>query len=262
MLCLALDTSTTWGRFAVAEDGEVLRYQPYNVTGSYADALLPVVEDVLAAAGRARGDLDAVAVCRGPGSFTGVRIGVATAKGMAWSLGCALYAVSTLEAMAGAMLAANPAHDWAAPVLDARRGEVFAAVYRRHGDWVEAVRPPAPAPPDDWWTELLTAVPAVEDLVYAGNGVPLLLGEGPRLRPQLAETGAPRLRPWDSAHPATARALARELSRAPAAFAAVHPFVLTPAYLRVSDAEVKRGLDLTPRHPDGPVQPGDGRRGS
>jgi tRNA threonylcarbamoyladenosine biosynthesis protein TsaB len=256
MLCLALDTSTTWGRFAVAEDGEVLRYQPYNVTGSYADALLPVVDDVLAAAGRARGDLDAVAVCRGPGSFTGVRIGVATAKGMAWSLDCALYAVSTLEAMAGAMLAANPDHDWAAPVLDARRGEVFAAVYRRRADWVEMVRPPAPAPPGDWWADLSAAVPAVEDLVCAGNGVSLLLGEGASLRPELVETGAPRVRPWESAHPATARALAWAVSRDPAAFAEVHPFVLTPAYLRVSDAEVKRGLDLTPRHPDGPASPG------
>jgi len=251
MLCLALDTSTNWGRFALAEDGEVLRYQPWNVAGSYADALLPVVDDVLAAAGRARDELDAVAVCRGPGSFTGVRIGVATAKGMAWSLGCTLHAVSTLEAMAAAMLGENRAFDWAAPVLDARRNEVFAAVYRRRGDWVEEILPPAPADPDIWWRDLLDAVPSAEDLVYAGNGVPLLLGEGAGLRAELRETGEPRLRPWDSAHPATARALAWAISRDPAAFTDVHPFALTPAYLRVSDAEVKRGLDLTPRHPQG-----------
>jgi len=256
MLCLALDTSTNWGRFALAEDGEVLRYQPWNVTGSYADALLPVVDDVLSAAGRARQDIDAVAVCRGPGSFTGVRIGVATAKGMAWSLGCALFAVSTLEAMAAAMLAENRTCDWAVPVLDARRGEVFAAVYRRRGDWVEEVRPPAPAGYDAWWRDLMAATPPVEELAFAGNGVPLLLGEGADLRPELRETGEPRLRPWDSTHPATARALAWAVSRGRAGFAPTHPFALTPAYLRVSDAEVQRGLDLTPRHPR--PAPGEG----
>ncbi len=256
MLCLALDTSTTWGRFAVAEDGEVLRYQPFNVTGTYADALLPVVDDLLAAAGRERRDLDAVAVCRGPGSFTGVRIGVATAKGMAWSLGCSLFAFSTLEAMAGAMLAENQAHAWAAPVLDARRGEVFAALYRRRDEWVEEVLPPAPRRPDDWWRELVAAVPSPESLVYAGNGVSLLLGEGPGLRAELQETGSLSRRPWDSTHPATARAVAWAISHGRSRFVAVHPFALTPAYLRVSDAEVKRGLDLTPRTPRGVAPPG------
>ncbi len=255
MLCLALDTSTPWGRFALAEDGRVLHYQPYNVTGTYADALLPVVDDVLAVAGRERGDLDAVAVCRGPGSFTGVRIGVATVKGMAWSLGCDLYAVSTLEAMAGAMLAEYTTHELAVPVLDARRGEVFGAVYRRHGDWIEEVQSPAPRRPDDWWAELVAASLATDASVYAGNGVSLLLGEGPDLRPELRETGAPSLRPWNTAHPATARALAWAISLDPARFSKIHPFALAPSYLRVSDAEVKRGLDLTPRRPQGASPP-------
>ncbi len=252
MICLALDTSTNWGRFAVAEDGEVLRYQPYNVTGSYADALLPVVDDLLAAAGRDRGDLDAIAVCRGPGSFTGVRIGVATVKGLAWSLGCELYAVSTLEAMAGAMLAEHVDRDLAVPVLDARRGEVFGAVYRRAGDWVEMVSEPAPRRPDDWWADLVRTLPDVAAPVYAGHGAALLLGEGEGLRPELRETGAPRLRAWSAAHPATARALAWAVTRAPGGFEPVHPFALVPSYLRVSDAEVQRGLDLTPRRPTAP----------
>jgi len=255
MICLALDTSTPWGRFAVAEDGHVLHYQPYNVTGSYADALLPVVDDVLAAAGRDRTELDAVAVCRGPGSFTGVRIGVATVKGMAWSLGCELYAVSTLEAMAGAMLAETTTHTLAVPVLDARRGEVFGAVYRRRGDWLEEVQPPAPRPPADWWADLVVSSLATDDTVYAGNGVSLLLGDGADLRPELRETGTPSLRPWQAAHPATARALAWAISLDPSRFATVHPFALTPSYLRVSDAEVQRGLDLTPRHPQGASPP-------
>ena len=83
MLTLAFDTSTLWGRFALAENGKVLQYRPLNVSGSYADALLIVVQEMLTEAGRKQDELEAIAVTVGPGSFTGVRIGVATAKGLA-----------------------------------------------------------------------------------------------------------------------------------------------------------------------------------
>ena len=140
MLTLAFDTATLRGRFALAEDGAVLATRPVNVGGSYADALLPVIEEMLAAAGRARGELAAVGVTTGPGSFTGVRIGVATAKGLAWALGCELAGVSSLAAMAAALLREHPGIDHAVPVLDARRGEVYAGLYRRVGGWVESLR--------------------------------------------------------------------------------------------------------------------------
>ncbi len=116
MLTLAFDTSTMWGRFALAEDGALLQYRPLNVSGSYADALLPVIQEMLAAAERTQEELEAVAVTVGPGSFTGVRIGVATAKGLAWGLGCRLFAVTSLEAMAGALLAEYDQADLAVPV--------------------------------------------------------------------------------------------------------------------------------------------------
>ena len=61
MLSLALDTSTRWGRFALARPGELLAYRPLNVAGSYADALLPVVEEMLAETGLRKEDLEAVA---------------------------------------------------------------------------------------------------------------------------------------------------------------------------------------------------------
>ena len=154
MLTLALDTATRWGRFAVADADGVLAYRPLNVGGSYADALLAVIADTLAGAGRDRRDLAAVAVTCGPGSFTGVRIGVATAKALAWGLGCALYPVSTLAAMAAALLADHPAVDLAVPALDARRGEIFSAVYRRDGGWVQDVAAPAAGTPDRWWGQV------------------------------------------------------------------------------------------------------------
>jgi len=247
LLSLAFDTSTKWGRFALARDGEVLDYRPLNVSGSYADALLPVIEEMLAQSGHRKQELSAVGVTVGPGSFTGVRIGVATAKGLAWGLGCDLIGVTSLAAMAAALLDENPAVDLAVPVLDARRGEVFAAVYGRDGPWVQPVVPAAARTPDQWWALVTGAVGDPEEPVYGGDGAELLLGQGANLRPELANRGTPALRRWSSAHPATARTLAVAMNTG--CLAPVHPFALLPEYLRVSDAEVKRNLDLTPDSP-------------
>jgi tRNA threonylcarbamoyladenosine biosynthesis protein TsaB len=247
LLSLAFDTSTKWGRFSLAEGDQVLEYRPLNVSGSYADALLPVIEDMLANAGRRKEELTGVGVTIGPGSFTGIRIGVATAKGLAWGLGCDLVGVTSLAAMAAAMLDEHPGAELAVPVLDARRGEVFAGVFRREGSWVRPVDDSAARKPDQWWARILKEVDDPELPVYGGDGAELLLGQGAGLRPELANRGEPSLRRWSSAHPATARALAVAMNTG--SLPTAHPFTLVPQYMRVSDAEVKRKLDLTPGTP-------------
>ncbi len=251
MLNLAFDTTTNSGRFALADAHEVLVYRPLNIAGSYTDALLPVIQRMLADTGRSRTELTGVGVATGPGSFTGVRIGVATAKGLAWALGCELVAVTSLEAMAAALLAdADPGAELAVPVLDARRGEIFAGVYRRRGPWVETVLEPAAAAPDRWWARLTATLPEPDAPVYGGDGAALLLGQGANLRPELAARGEPALRDWTAAHPATAPVLAAAMGHPDAGLPRVHPFTLVPSYLRASDAEVKRRIDLTPGAPD------------
>lgn len=250
MLNLAFDTATVHGRFALADGSGVLAVRPVNVAGSYADALLPVIRELLDDTGRDKGEITAVGVTSGPGSFTGVRIGVATAKGLAWALGCELVAVTSLEAMAAALLADAAAEaELAVPVLDARRGELFAGLFRRAGSWVEPVLPPAAAAPDAWWDRLAAALPDPGAPVYGGDGAGLLLGQGADLRPPLRGRGAPALRDWSAAHPDTAAALARAMGDSAADLPRVHPFTLVPTYLRVSDAEVKRRVDLTPSTP-------------
>jgi tRNA threonylcarbamoyladenosine biosynthesis protein TsaB len=247
---VAIDTATPHGRFAVADGGELLAYQPHNVTGSYADALLPVVDQVLAEAARPLSDVRLVATTMGPGSFTGVRIGVATAKTLAWALGAELAAVSTLAAMAADLLAQEADRDLAVPVLDARRGELFAGLYRRRGAWVEELLPPACAAPDRWWGRLSEAVDDLEAPCFGGDGVPLLVGRGADLRPELQARGEPQARRWAVAHPATARALALAMADEEVRNGAlVSPFALVPRYLRGSDAEVKRRIDATPSTP-------------
>lgn len=113
MLILAFDTATRVATSALVRGGEVLGERV-----STAVTLLEEVDDLLRAAGAAPRDLDALAVGTGPGSFTGVRIGLATARGLALSLAIPAAGVSTLDALA----AGAPG---ALPVIDARRREVF-----------------------------------------------------------------------------------------------------------------------------------------
>jgi tRNA threonylcarbamoyladenosine biosynthesis protein TsaB len=233
VLTLALDTATRQGRFALAAGPALLGYRPHNVTGRHADGLLPVVDLLLAGAGRRLDEVSLVAVTDGPGSFTGVRLGVATAKTLAWALGAELAAVSTLAAMAADLLAEHPGRELAVPVLDARRGEVFAALYRRAGGWVEAVLAPACLPPDAWWRTLTAALADLDAPVFGGEGVALLVQPDGELRPELTARGAPAARAWQAAHPATARALALALAepalRSPGLGLAVRPGAAVPA---------------------------------
>jgi tRNA threonylcarbamoyladenosine biosynthesis protein TsaB len=116
VLILAIDTATEVATSALVEDGEVL-----GERSSRASTVLEDVDALLRQGGRHAGDVDAVAVGTGPGSFTGVRIGLATVRGLALALGVPAAGVSTLDALA----AGAPG---ALPVVDAKRREVFVLV--------------------------------------------------------------------------------------------------------------------------------------
>jgi tRNA threonylcarbamoyladenosine biosynthesis protein TsaB len=127
---LGLDTSTLTASAAVLDDDTVLAEDTADTAGGAAsEALMPLVARVLERAGLAPRDLEAVAVGAGPGSFTGLRIGMATAKGIAFAAGIPLWAVSSLAALAlGAVR--RGATGTIMPVLDARRGEIYVGTYR------------------------------------------------------------------------------------------------------------------------------------
>ena len=115
MLVLALDTATAAGACALVRDGSLLGER----TSVRPASVLAAAEELLAAAGLSPPDLDGVVVGTGPGSFTGLRLGLAAARGLALALGVPLAGVSTLAALA----AGAPG---AVPVIDARRREIFA----------------------------------------------------------------------------------------------------------------------------------------
>ncbi len=127
MLILALDTATDQGALALVEDETLLVESSLESSGTYLSRLLPGVAALFAAAGRRPADLGAIGVSLGPGNFTGLRIGLATAKALAWALDRPLVPVPTMEVLA-AQCGFQPQP--IGVVLDAKRGEVFWGEYR------------------------------------------------------------------------------------------------------------------------------------
>ena len=127
MLILAFETSAKAGSVAL-HDGNVLLGESYCNTGlTHSQTLMVMAEDLLKSCGMKPQDVTAVAVAAGPGSFTGVRIGVAAAKGFAWGGQLPCHGVSTLEAMALQLGAYN---GYVLPVMDARRAQVYNGIFR------------------------------------------------------------------------------------------------------------------------------------
>jgi tRNA threonylcarbamoyladenosine biosynthesis protein TsaB len=123
---LAIDTAGQTAGVAVALGGEVRAWAVETSAPRHAERLFPMVDATLSGAGIARTDVACVAVTRGPGSFTGLRVGIVTAKGIAFSLGIPVVGVSTLEALAQG---ARPFPGLVAAALDARKRQVYAAAY-------------------------------------------------------------------------------------------------------------------------------------
>ncbi|HYE94779.1 MAG TPA: tRNA (adenosine(37)-N6)-threonylcarbamoyltransferase complex dimerization subunit type 1 TsaB [Rubricoccaceae bacterium] len=129
MLLLGLETATDICGVALLDEDVLVVSAEVARPRAHAAHLVPLIRDVLAHAGATAADLGAVAVSAGPGSFTGLRIGVSTAKGLCAASGAALVGVPTLEALARAVLPAALPGDAVVAALPSRRGEVFAAAF-------------------------------------------------------------------------------------------------------------------------------------
>jgi len=204
MIVLGIDTATPIASVAIVEQGVVIA-ETRSATGGHGADLLVMIDAVCVGAAIGAHDLDAVAIGAGPGSFTGLRIGMATAKGIAFAAKCPLWAVSSLGALAHEALDEDPSGTVVA-VLDARRGEIYAGAYRREagittrvGD--ERVMPPAElaafAGPGARFVgdalaaypDVLGALPGVWDRTPSGGAVAQLALAGARA--DVLVTGAP-----------------------------------------------------------------------
>jgi tRNA threonylcarbamoyladenosine biosynthesis protein TsaB len=136
VVLLALDTCDSRGSVAVLQDGHVLEVLTHKSSEEYSAWLLPAVQSVLNAAGLKMEKVDAYAVASGPGSFTGLRVGLTTVKAWCEVYGRPSAAVSRLEALAAQ---AEEGAKAVAVFVDAHREQVFGALYRRKGEKLERV---------------------------------------------------------------------------------------------------------------------------
>jgi len=132
MRILAIESSAKAASVALLEEGRLLAQNYQHAGLTHSRTLLPMVYSLLDGLGMTLADVDKIAVAKGPGSFTGLRIGVATAKGLAFGADKPLVGVSTLEAMAHQ--AKHLGAGIITPVMDARRGQVYNALFRADGD--------------------------------------------------------------------------------------------------------------------------------
>ena len=149
MRILAIEASAKVAGAAFLESGRILAEQMVNGPLTHSETLMPMVAEVLRQAGRQPEEIDIIAVTNGPGSFTGLRIGAATAKGMALGLGIPVLPVPTLEALAFNV------QSWpglVVPMMDARRGQVYSAVYLQ-GQCVRPAEAIAPEALAQWLEE-------------------------------------------------------------------------------------------------------------
>lgn len=127
MLILAFESSAKAASVALVKDGSLISQYSQCTALTHSRTLLPMAEDMLKNAELKISDVDLIAVAHGPGSFTGIRIGVSTVKGLSWAADKPCVGVSTLEAMAWQGLAAG---GYVCPVMDARRAQVYNAIFK------------------------------------------------------------------------------------------------------------------------------------
>jgi tRNA threonylcarbamoyladenosine biosynthesis protein TsaB len=157
MQLLALETSGTAGSVAVFSDGKLLAQSSLAPGSGSAQSLAPAIASLLEAVGWRPADIRLVAVTQGPGSFTGLRIGVTTAKAFAYAVGAEVLGVDTLEAIANQV--PNEVQR-VSVAIDAQRGEVVTAVYCRDASgWLVAQGPARLLSIDHWLTTLAPDVP-------------------------------------------------------------------------------------------------------
>ena len=225
MTILGIDTATRRASVALVRGGEVAALAHLDGRSGHAGNLLTRLDALLTGAGLRPSDLAAIAVTIGPGSFTGVRIGMATAKGLAYALDVPLGGLSTLEALARAALPLTGDALRLCAVIEAGKGEVYAALFRREAGGLLRETEDRSWRPRDLAREVLDGAILVGDAVAtvrqaASEDGQALMG----LEPQPALAGALAVWGGTTLHPG----------------GAYEPGALRPNYVRPSDAVVAR----------------------
>ena len=227
MLIFAFETSAKAASVALLEEGRLLGECYQNTGMTHSQTLMVMAQQLLSQCGKTVEDVTHVAVAAGPGSFTGVRIGVAAAKGFAWGRKLPCCGVSTLEAMA---LGAGVWSGYVCPVMDARRAQVYNALFRVENGIYTRIR-----------EDRAIALSQLQEELAALDGPIFLVGDGSVLtNTTLSESVSNLVLPpeWKQHQRAVGVALAarKQIQEG----AACDGAALVPNYLRLSQAERER----------------------
>ena len=168
MKILALDSSGLVASAAVLEDETLLAEYTVNYKKTHSETLLPMIDEIMRMLETDVSEVDAIAVAKGPGSFTGLRIGAATAKGLALALNKPLIPVPTVDALAVNLLGTT--RDIVVPMMDARRQQVYTGIYQFENGHLQTIREQWPAAV----TELADILNEMgKTVTVLGDGVPV-----------------------------------------------------------------------------------------
>ncbi|WP_096201975.1 tRNA (adenosine(37)-N6)-threonylcarbamoyltransferase complex dimerization subunit type 1 TsaB [Bacillus sp. FJAT-45350] len=222
MKTLAIDTSNLIMGVAVVDGENVLGEMITNIKKNHSLRLMPAIDELMREVGMKPKDLERIVVAEGPGSYTGVRIGVTTAKTLAWSLNIPIVGVSSLETLAqnGRYFQGS-----VSPIFDARRGQVFTGLYRSIGNQVTQVWEDRLVLLEDWLQQIKEQE---EQVLFLGNDLSIHQQTIQDVLGDQAKFGVGSQR-----NPRPSEIAMLALEREPAGD--VHQFV--PKYLRLAEAE-------------------------
>ena len=228
MMILALESSATACSAALCRDGELVAQSYQNSGLTHSRTLLPMVRDMLKNSQLTLEQVDVIAVAAGPGSFTGLRIGVATAKGLAWPGDKDCAPCSTLESMAWPL--AHMAGSLIVCAMDARRKQVYNALFLATGTGLERLTPDRAISLEDLGAELKN---------YENSKI--VVGDGAKLcYNTLTEEGIPMALAPKHLRMQSAWGVARAAEELAARGGLVKGGALVPQYHRLSQAERER----------------------
>lgn len=228
MKILALDTSSTSGSIALLDNGRLVSELTVGAVGTHSQWLLKAIDTLLSDAKTRINEVGLFAIDTGPGSFTGLRIGISSIKGLAWPLGKKVVGVSTLKALA---MNLRDSMRIVCPVLDARKNEVYAALYEFRDGAATALLPDSALKPEALFDEIKKR--GIEgSVIFLGGGL------GTYMEAVKNNIKGALFAPEPLWH---LRAVNIGLLASDDAGAAVEPSELAPVYLRKSEAEIKFG---------------------
>lgn len=227
-MILAIDSSSLVASVALADEDTTIAEYTTNLKKTHSQTLLPMIDEIFRMTGLDKNILEAIAVTLGPGSFTGLRIGAATAKGLALALDLPIIGVSTLETMAYNM---NHCNKLICPIMDARRNQVYTGIYRCADEQLEMLKEPCAISLE----QLVKDINQLgEKVIFIGDGIPVsraYIEEHIRVDYYFAQSHLNRQRSASLAAIAIQR-LAKGLTENADTFA--------PEYMRLSQAERER----------------------